>query len=193
MLCGFYISRTSWLCNEGTQCFIIYTYQFLGIYFPQLRSVDLVSTLQKMMSQFLKIDLVKTKKHSHFLFITYLKIAYTYTHRNITIRLFVISFKFLSSEVGEVVIIKGVPRRLCGSVDGTTRGRNSGSSFALVLHCIASTKLNRLGGAWLRCKWSADTDTKYHVSNNEEKTWTWTWFFRFTLVNLLTGLGQTLH
>lgn len=90
-------------------------------------------------------------------------------HTNFTCRLFVLSFEFLCSEVGEVVIVKWVPCRLCGGVGGTARCNSSGSSFALVLACHTNTELNRMGGAWLRWKWS--TGKKYIIY---EKTWIWT-------------------
>lgn len=81
--------------------------------------------------------------------ISYIQCLYRQTHMVNTIRLRVISFIFLSSsEVGEVVVIEGVPRRLCGGVGGPIRGRGSTSSFAVVLRCIANTRL------------SAHTDTK---------------------------------
>ncbi len=75
-------------------------------------------------------------------------------HTDFTSGHFVLSFEFLCSEVGKVVIVKRVPRRLWGGVGGTARCKNSGSRFALVLAWITNTKLDRLGGAWWRCKWS---------------------------------------
>lgn len=85
----------------------------------------------------------KKKTKLFTVYVTYLK-YYMHMCRNFTVRLFVVSFEFLCSEVGEVVVIKWVPCRLCRGVGGTARGRNSWSSFALVLHCITNTKLNRL-------------------------------------------------
>lgn len=141
------------------------TYQFLEVHYPQLRPEGLVSTLPKMLSQVLKAGLVKKKKKDlcHLLIITQQKYC-TLPAILLTISLLVISFEFLSGQVGEVVVVKGVP---CGR--GVARRRSSGCSFALILRCITKTELSRLDGARLRCKRSARRKNTNESTNKTKR------------------------
>lgn len=98
-------------------------------------------------------------------------------HTNCTSRIFVLRFEFLCSEVREVVVVKWVPRGLCGGVGATARRENGVSNFALVLSGISNTKLDR---AWLRWKWPVHTKGETHkISLNEtnrRRTWSSGWF-----------------
>lgn len=153
------------------------TYRYLGVYDPQMRPASLVSTPLRMMAPFLKVGLKKRKftvnSLQHMTNTTHMHMHHGSTH-NSTSRLFVLGFEFLCSEVGKVgkaVIVKRVP---CGGAGGITRCKSRGSIFVLLLISFTNTKLNKLGGAWLRCKWSTGKDPHKILWINYQATWIWT-------------------
>lgn len=120
------------------------TYQFLEVYYPELRPAGLVSTPRRMLAQVLTVRLENKKSVISVYIYSLYYVCISCARKNVTSSLFVLSFEFLCREVGKVVVIKWVPCRLRQGVGGT--------SCALVLSCITNAELNRLGGAWLRCK-----------------------------------------